>query len=462
MSSWIPNIEQKNIPKYKSIAKAIQKAVESGRLKPGDRLLPHRRMSKKLGITMETVARAYRLAASWGYVISSVGKGTIISNPHQVTENIPINLNDNYYNFGVLQPATITDPELKTVAYESTMEIVGSNWKNQVFIGYPPEFGYKHQREAGAAWLSRFGLNVSPSEVLLTLGSQEAFHLILSVYAGVGDTILVEEYTNFAFKNLCIFLGLKIAGVAMDDEGITPEALDEAAKRTKAKLLFLTPTYNSPTTGSMGPERRDKIIETAERHNLFIIENDPYSGLMKQTAPPLAFYAPERTAYVTTLSFLGPPEIRIGYLKVPFKNIPELQIAKRVLSISSPLITSEIATHWINSGILEQLIKWQITEVNARAQIAMKYFRECDYRYAPNGQFLWMHLPEPWRSADFAVAAKDRNIMVVEADRFAVMRDRLIHAVRISLTPPRTRELMETGLQHIVALMKNIGKTNPL
>lgn len=462
MSNWIPNIGQYNLPKYKSLAKAIQQDVEAGRLKPGDRLLPHREMAKKLGITMETVARAYRLASSWGYVDSKVGKGSVIANPNQVTENIPINFKDNYHNFGVLQPAPITDPELKNLAYVSTLEVVGESWKSQAFIGYPPEFGYKHQREAGAVWLERRGMNASPAEVLVTLGTQEAYHLLLSVYANAGDTILVEEYTNFAFKNLCLFLGLNIVGLAMDDEGVIPESLNESVAQTKAKLLFLTPTYNSPTTVTMGPERRKQIIEIAEHHNLFIIENDPYSELIEDTPPPLAFYAPDRTAYVTTLSFLGPPEIRIGYLKVPLRNVPELQTAKRVLSISSPLITSEIATHWINTGILDDLIKWQIDEVATRNKIAKKYLKGCDYSCAPNGQFLWLRLPEPWRSTDFAVAAKDRNIIVIEADRFAVGRDRTIHAVRIALTSPKRREMMRIGLQNVVALMNNFGKIPPL
>lgn len=462
MSIWVPKLGKNDAPKYRLLAKAIQKAVEVGELAPGDRLLPHRQMSKKLGVTIGTVARGYSLASSWGYVASTVGRGSIIRNPLHVTKNLPIQLNDNYFNLGVLQPAPVTDPELKGLAYESTMQIVGANWKNQAFIGYPPEFGYQHQREAGAIWLARRGIDVNPSEVLLTLGTQESFNLLLSVYTNIGDTILVEEYTNFALKNLGNFLGLKMVGVAMDDQGVIPDALNELAERTEAKLLFLTPTYNSPTTGTMSPKRRKEIIEVSESRNLFIIENDPYSELVNDAPPPLAFYAPNRTAYVTTLSLLGPPEIRIGYMKVPLRNIAELQIAKRALSISSPLITAEIATHWVKSGILEKLLQWQIGEVAARALTAANFLEGYDYRYAPNGQFLWLHLPEPWRATDFAVAAKDRNIMVVEADRFAVGRDQLIHAVRVSLTSPRNMELMETGLQHLFDLIRNPAKKNPL
>lgn len=462
MSIWIPDFKKKDSPIYKALAKSIQKAIEASELKPGDQLLPHRQMAEKLGVTIGTVARGYNLASSWGFVTSKVGQGTIVRNPQEDNKNIPLHLNGSYFDLGILQPAPVTDPELKSAAYEETLKVVSNNWKNQAFVGYPPEFGYTHHREAGARWLLRRGLQVSQDEVLLTLGTQEAFHLLLSVYTRMGDTILVEEYTNFALKNLGNYLGLNMAGVAMDEQGIVPESLEEAARRTKAQILFLTPTYHSPTTATMSSGRRKKIVEISRRHNLFIIENDPYAEFIDNAPRPIAFYAPERTAYATTLSLLGPAEIRVGYLKIPLKNFPELQAAKRALSIASPLITAEIATHWINTGILEQLSRWQIGEVLARAQSAARILKGYDYRYSLNGQFLWLLLPEPWRATDFANAAKDRNVMVIEADRFAIGRDLALHAVRISLTSARNKDLMEKGLRIIVDLTKNLAKKSPL
>jgi len=462
MSIWIPNINKESLPIYRTLAKTIQKAVEDGELLPGDKLLPHRQMAEKIGMNIGTVARGYNLASSWGFLTSKVGRGTIVRDPMNVTQNIPLHVNDTYLNLGILQPAPVTEPDLKNRAYEETLKIVGENWKKQAFFGYPPEFGYRHHREAGATWLSRRGLQVSPDEVLLTLGTQEAFQLLLSAYTRAGDTILVENYTNFALKNLGNFLGLKMVGVEIDDQGIVPDHLDEMAKRTKAQILFLTPTYNSPTTGTLSSNRRKKIVEIACRRNLFIIENDPYAEFIDNVPRPIAYHAPERTAYITTLSFLGPPEIRIGYLKIPSKNLPELQAAKRAMSISSPLITAEIATHWINTGILEDLVRWQLGEISARAKTALQILKGCDYHYSLNGQFLWLYLPEPWRATDFANTAKDRKVIVIEADRFVISRDPALHAVRISLTSPRSKDLTEKGLRTIVDLINNPAKISPL
>ncbi len=89
----------------------------------------------------------------------------------------------------------------------------------------------------------------------------------------------------------------------------------------------------------MSSERRQEIVDIARRNNLFIIENDPYSEFIENAPLPIVFHAPERTAYVTTLSLLEPPEIRTGYLKIPIKHLPGLQAAKRAISIAGPLIT---------------------------------------------------------------------------------------------------------------------------
>jgi len=462
MSFWTPDLQKSDSPLYRAIAKSIQHAIEKGVLKPGDRLLPHRQMSEKLGVTIGTVARGYNLASSWGIISSKVGRGTIVRQHQDADKNIPLHLNGSYVNLGVLQPAPITDLELKNVAYEETLKIVGRNWKNQALVGYPPEFGHAHHREAGAIWLSRRGLRVTSDEVLLTLGTQEAFHLLLSVYANRGDTILVEGLTTFALKNLGNFLGLKMVGISVDEQGVVPEALDRAAVGTKAQILFLTPTCNSPTTATMSSERRQEIVEIARRNNLFVIENDPYAEFIDNAPLPIAFHAPERTAYVTTLSLLGPPEIRIGYLKVPIKNLAELQVAKRALSIAGPLITAEIAYHWIKTGILERILRWQLDEIKIRARLAMNIFKGYDYFHSLHGQFLWLHLPEPWRATDFAHGAKDRDVVIIAADRFVISRAPAPHAVRISLTSARTRDLLEKGLNIIVDLMKNPAKTSPL
>lgn len=462
MSIWPPKIKDTKSPLYQAIAESIRNAIENGDLKPGDRLPPHRILADELGVTIGTVARGYNLASNWGLVSGEVGRGTTVKDPGSIYPHVPLDLNGNYINLGVLKPIPTTDAILRKQAFEDTLNIVGQRWKNGSYTGFLPEFGFHHHREAGASWIARRQLEAQADDVLLTAGSQEAFNLLLSVLTNPGDPILVEEYTHISMKYIANFLNLKLVGIPLDQQGIMPKPLDVTAKQSNAKILFITPTSHSPTTATMGSERRREIVDIARRHNLFIIENDPFSEFIDDAHPPIAAFAPERTAYVTTLSYCGSPEIRVGYLKPLKKIIPELQAAKRALSIAGSMITAEIVTHWINSGILENLLSWQIEEIKARKALVSEILKESDYRYHPGGLFIWLNLLQPWRATDFALAAKDRRVMVLEAERFVTGRGASQHAVRISLTSTQSRELFREGLQIIVDLMESPAKVNPL
>ena len=105
---------------------------------------------------------------------------------------------------------------------------------------------------------------------------------------------------------------------------------------------------------------------------------------------------------------------------------------------------------------------WQTDEIRARASSIPKILKGFDYQYFPNGEFLWLKLPAPWRATDFAIAANDRNVMVLEAERFVIGRGAAPHAVRISITSAQNKELFEEGLKILSDLMNNPAKANPL
>ena len=134
-------------------------------------------------------------------------------------------------------------------------------------------------------------------------------------------------------------------------------------------------------------------------------------------------------------------------------KITELQPVKRAFSISGSLITAEIATHWINSGILERLTRWQTNEIKARSGSIHEILKGYKYQYSPYGLFLWLQLPEPIRAVDIVLAAKDRNVIVLEAERFMIGRGAAPHSIRISITSAQSKELFEEGLKILSDLM---------
>ncbi|MDX8535995.1 GntR family transcriptional regulator, partial [Mesorhizobium sp. VK25A] len=143
------------------MAEAIRDAIQAGDLRAGDKLLPHREMAWKLGVTAATVSRAYNVAAEWGLVFSRVGHGTRVREPGDVRE--PITLRERnergtdkigtQIDFGLLLPTPLQEHSLRRQAFENVFARTGRDILDRSLSGYAPDLGYLSHREAGAKWL---------------------------------------------------------------------------------------------------------------------------------------------------------------------------------------------------------------------------------------------------------------------------------------------------------------------
>ena len=112
-------------------------------------------------------------------------------------------------------------------------------------------------------------------------GTQAILYSLLAHLAAPGDVVLTEALTFPGIKAAAHRLGIKLAGVAMDDGGILPDALASACRRLKPKAVYLIPTLHNPTTATLSPERRSAIAAIIRKANTVLIEDDAY-GLLER------------------------------------------------------------------------------------------------------------------------------------------------------------------------------------
>ncbi|MFP2906992.1 aminotransferase class I/II-fold pyridoxal phosphate-dependent enzyme, partial [Pyxidicoccus sp. 3LFB2] len=158
-------------------------------------------------------------------------------------------------------------------------------------LDYQPHSGLLAHREAGAEWLSRFGLEVEPRQVIVCSGGQHAMEVALTALTRPGDTVLCESLTYPGLKVLASRLHLRLQGVAMDEQGLKPDAL-EAACRGGAKVLFCLPNLQNPTGAVMPEERRRRIATVVRKHGLAVVEDDAYGLLLDRRPAPLCTLVP--------------------------------------------------------------------------------------------------------------------------------------------------------------------------
>jgi DNA-binding transcriptional MocR family regulator len=431
---WAPAIDLSQRPIYRALADALGRDVEAGRLAPGDRLPAQRDLADALGVTVPTITRAYALAARRGWIGGEVGRGTFVRPPLGVEAGELLDLSINAL------PPHVFLGELAT-----RLDFPADAARRAALLNYPPYAGRDEHRACGAAWLARRGVHLPSSRVLVTGGAQHALIGALAGVASAGDTLLVEELTYTGLLDAARLLGLSLAAVGMDAEGLRPDALDRVARATGARVLALQPVIHNPTGLTMRADRRRAVAEVVARHGLHVIEDDIY-GFLAPEVPPLVTALSTPWTYVTSLSKSVVAGVRIGFLGVPDASAARSLRGLWTTSIATSPLSAEIACGLITDGLADRIVEWKRGEMRARQAMARAILPGVHPAVHAASPHLWWPLPRPWRAADFVAAARERGIGLGGSDGFLGQPGATPRAVRVCLAPPPTRARLEQAL----------------
>lgn len=243
-------------------------------------------------------------------------------------------------------------------------------------LGYPPMAGGLAVREAIAAWLRRHTGHgaVDPRRLVLTLGARHALSLALAETCGPGDTLLMEALTYHGFRAGAQASGVRVQGVAMDHEGMLPDALDQMAAESGARTVYIQPTLQNPTTATMTLARRHDILAVAARRDLTIIEGDVYSPLAwhgGDALPALADLDPVRCLHAGGIGKILGPGLRIGWLLLPDEASHQRAAeAIRLGTDGLPALLPSIVAGWIADGTADDLLESLVEDMRGRHALA--------------------------------------------------------------------------------------------
>lgn len=454
MTIWTPDISNSAGPKYLAIANAIAGAISDGDLLPGEKLPPQRNLAYDLGVTLGTITRAYQEATRRGYVDGEVGRGTYVLDPLHATTAAGTfmtggSLSDNDLDFSLATPAIG-----KAAEYLSkTLGELSKAGNLEVLTDYQRNTGHPDHLIAGANWVSSFGLNAPVDQIAITNGAQQGIFLSLMTVARPGELILTEALTYPGVIHLANQLGYQLEGVAMDEQGLCPIALEEICRRSSPKALYTMPTLHNPTTITMPAERRQEIAAIARKYDLFIIEDDIWGSLPESPPLPLSTYAPELSFYVCGLSKCMAGGLRVGYVLAPQSRAQAVRGMVRLNNWMTAPLMAEIARRWISDGTGTELIKWQRQQARKRTQLAVDALNEFDIRYDPAGFHVWLELPHPWRGDGFRSEAERLGVRLASGEAFVVGRDAAPHALRICLGGAKSATDVTRGLEIITNIL---------
>lgn len=446
---WQPHLTVGAAQKYLGLVDALEADIRAGRVAPGDRLPPQRAVARTLDLSMTTVTRAFNEAHRRGLIDARAGGGTVIRSRST--------------DLGLNNPPQPGGTDLRRMLPRGIAKGL-SGPRSLLALRCQAGRGMDSDRQAGAVWLGRGMDGATADRVVLTAGAQAALYAVCHLLLRRGDRVAAAAMTYPGLKAVAAQQELHLIPLAMDEQGILPEAFERVCREAPPQALYVVPTIDNPTTATLPEERRRALAALARRHGVILIEDDPYAPLRSGRLTALADLAGDLTWHIATLSKCATPALRLAYVLAPdSRQGGRLGEVLRAMALTAPPLMGALASRWIADGTLAglaQAIRTENADRQRRAAAVLTGTGRGEARFAadPHGHHLWLHLPAPWRAEDYANLTDQPDLPVVAAAAFALSPPadppQPQDAVRVSLGDAPDPAALESALRRLAALLR--------
>ncbi len=415
-------------PLYRQIGAGLRREIADGTLATGARLPSSRQLARELGVSRITVDNAYAELIAEGLLEAQAGTGTFVlppwpaANPCAAAAAAPLppwqlrlatvgpSVRDRMLRQvlrGPLVDDTISfawgagDPRLVPIG--EFRHLLGAVLDADGAAALGPEHsdGYPPLRAALAGYLRQLGLTVTPEELLVTSGSQQAIGLVCDALLRPGDTVVVETPTWPGVFDVLEARGLRIVGVPLDAEGLRADALAAVLEGGRPGLIYTVPTFHNPTGCVMSAARRRELVALAHRHGVPILEDDHVREVHfgSPIPPPLAafdHYGAVIHAGSFTKSLI--PALRLGYIVARGPLHERMVTLKRTADLFSSTLMQRALCRYLEGGTIRRHWK-HVSRVYRRRHATM--LRALERHFPPGttwtgvagGLVLWVGVP---------------------------------------------------------------------
>ena len=304
-----------------------------------------------------------------------------------------------------------------------------------VALQYSATEGYLPLREMISRHSARYGIKITPENVLITSGSQQALDLLGKILIDPGDRILVESPTYLAAIQAWKAYGAEFITVPMDENGMNTDHLEEAL-RVGPKFIYVLPNFQNPTGETLSYERRRKLIELADQYGVPIVEDDPYGQLRYEGEhlPSIVVLDSQsrddghpcyrgNVIYLSTFSKTLAPGLRLGWVVAPPEVIGKLVQAKQGADLHTATFNQMVAYEVSHGGFLDRHIQLIRKVYGKRRELMLaamdRYFPpEVEWTHPQGGLFLWGTLPDYMDAADVLKTCIKRKVAFVPGEPF--------------------------------------------
>lgn len=329
---------------------------------------------------------------------------------------------------GLPAPDVFPVPEFK----EACINVLENS--STLALQYGATEGFWPLREMITRHTQRYSIQITPENVMITSGSQQALDLIGKVFINRGDRVLVESPTYLGALQAWNAYGAEYIAIPSDENGMITDELDKAL-RCGPKFIYVLPNFQNPTGVTMSLERRKKLVELADRYGVPIIEDDPYGQLRfegehlpavevldSRIRAANGWYS-GNVIYLSTFSKLLAPGIRLAWVIAPPEVISKLVQAKQGADLHTSTFNQMIAFEVAHKGFLDKHVvtirQVYLERRNVMLDALTEHMPEgVHWTHPQGGLFLWATLPENIDTADLLLEAVKEKVAFVPGGSF--------------------------------------------
>lgn len=301
-------------------------------------------------------------------------------------------------------------------------------------LQYSTTEGYRPLREMISRHTGRYSVKVTPENIMITSGSQQALDFIGRVFINQGDHIIVESPTYLGALQAWNAYGAQYISVPSDENGMNVDRLEDAL-RIGPKFIYVLPNFQNPSGTTLSLKRRKQLVELADRYGVPIVEDDPYGQLRfeGEHLPSLVWLDSQyrgdkgiytgNVIYLSTFSKLLAPGIRLAWVIAPEQVILKLVQSKQAADLNTAAFTQMVAHQVGKGGFLDEHVKLIRTTYKERRDLMLEMMAETfpsevHWTKPLGGMFLWGILPEWMDAAELLPEAISRKVAFVPGGSF--------------------------------------------
>jgi GntR family transcriptional regulator/MocR family aminotransferase len=381
-------------PLNRWLFESIREAIQTGRIKKGQRLPATRALAAELGVARITTTQAYDRLVAEGYLVARVGAGTFVADtepdpipwvaaqptslrratprftPSRNAQLVLNRLGASPRQVGAFTPGI---PDVRQFPHQLWTRLLtrAGKSRDQSITGYGSTHGHLALRRALVDYLglSR-GVRCDADQIIITQGAHQAIDLVIRAICDPGDTIWIEDPSYWGARNLFVINSTRIRALPVDARGMRPPA---TPPRPRPRMIFVTPSHQYPSGVVMSLARRNLWLDLAARHDAYIVEDDYDSEFRYREAPLPSLQGLDRqgrTLYVGSFSKTLYPGLRLGFVVAPPALSATLAVLHSELYRGGQLTTQAALAEFIAGGHFASHVR-RMRKVYAERQAAL-------------------------------------------------------------------------------------------